>query len=282
MIRINKLTKNFGRQTVLNDIDLAIPPGRIVGLVGENGAGKTTLMKCMMGLLHYQGEITTAGHDPRHQQQKLLEEVTYIPDVNALPGWMNAAQLTGYVRLAHPRFNEERFNRLLTKAHLPMKKKTSKLSKGMRAKLYLTLALSVNSRILILDEPTLGLDIIFRKQFFHTILQEFASPERTIIISTHQVEEVESTLSDVIFIRQGQIQLFSETEKLQERFNILTIPDPGRLPDDLPLPIQATHLLGNHIYLFDGVSSEKLRPLGNVGTPSLADIFVALNQEKLS
>jgi ABC-2 type transport system ATP-binding protein len=285
MISIKNLSKSFGRQQVLRGIDLEIPAGKIVGLVGENGAGKTTLMKCMMGMLRYSGSIRMAGRDPHREQQKLLQEVTYIPDVNALPGWMTGAQLTEYIRLAHGGFNQERYDRLLAQSDLPMNKRASKLSKGMRAKLYLLLILALDSRILILDEPTLGLDIIFRKQFFQTILEEFVTQEQTILISTHQVEEVENTLSDVIFIRDGAVQLNSELTEMQHRFNLLTMPDsPGseKLPAGIPSPIQETCLLGNRIRLFDGVSRQLLEPLGRVSTPSLADIFVALNVEKLS
>lgn len=282
MIRISNLNKRFGRQQVLRQVELEIPPGRIVGLVGENGAGKTTLLKCMLGMLHYNGDISVLGKSPDRQRLELLQEVAWIPDVNVLPDWMTPDQLTNYVRLAHPAFNEVRYARLLDRSHLPLHKKVRKLSKGMKAKLYLLLVLSLNSRVLILDEPTLGLDIIFRKEFFQTILQEFATEDCTILISTHQVEEVESTLSDVVFIREGSVQLHESLEQLHERFRTLTLPADQSLPPELPAPLYSTTLLGNQIHLFENVAAERLSALGQVGIPSLADIFLALNRERIS
>jgi len=239
MIDVKGLTKRYGSYTALRDISLKLPPGRVVGLIGPNGAGKTTLMKCLMGYLRYEGEVRVAGINPRRERLELLRRAAFIPDVSVLPGWLRVREIVDYFGNLHPGFQWDNFQRLFARSELPPGKRVSKLSKGMKAKLYLLLILSTHSRLLILDEPTLGLDIIFRKEFFDTILSEYTSPERLIVISTHEVKEVEGILSDVVFLKEGRVVLQAELDELQQRFVQLISPLDLPLPGDLPRPLMS-------------------------------------------
>lgn len=223
-LEIRELTKFYGKFKALDSIDLALPEGRIIGLLGKNGAGKSTLLKCLLGLLKCQGEILIHGRPINEYRHKLFETVSFIPDVNSLDVRLTVQQTIDFVSGINPSWNKVTEEKLVKKSNLPLNLKVSKLSKGMRTKLYLLLTISLDAAILILDEPTIGLDIAFRKEFFNTILGEYYDETRTIIISTHQVEEVEHILHDIIFIDKGKIVLHEDIEELKTRLSLVTVP----------------------------------------------------------
>lgn len=222
--QVQHLSKKYGKFQALNDVSFTLPWGKIVGLLGKNGAGKSTLMRCMLGFLHHEGTVSLDGFNLNHRDHRIFEQVAFIPDISGLDDRLTVAQTIEYVQNIHPRFNSERSQRLFAKSNLPLNKKVGKLSKGMKTKLFLLLTLSLDVRYLLLDEPTLGLDIAFRKEFFNTILGEFFDEERTIFISTHQVEEVEDVLQEIIFIDAGKIVLSEEVETLKDRMRVVSLP----------------------------------------------------------
>ncbi|MFO8144998.1 MAG: ABC transporter ATP-binding protein [Candidatus Syntrophosphaera sp.] len=222
--QINNLTKHYGRFKALDEVNLTLGRGKIIGLLGKNGAGKSTLMRCMLGLLHHQGEIRLGERRLNHRDHRIFEEVAFIPDVNGLDDRLTVRQTIDYIRGVNDRWNEGRAQKLLATSNLPLKKKVGKLSKGMKTKLYLLITLSLDVKYLLLDEPTLGLDIAFRKEFFNTILGEFFDEDKTILISTHQAEEVEDLLQEVIFIDNGRILLHEDMENLKRRLRVVTLP----------------------------------------------------------
>jgi len=222
--QINNLSKYYGKFRALDDVSLRLEKGKIIGLLGKNGAGKSTLMRCMLGLLHHQGEVMLGERKLSHRDHRIFEDVAFIPDVNGLDDRLTVRQTIDYIRGVNDRWNEERAQKLLATSNLPLKKKVGKLSKGMKTKLYLLITLSLDVRYLLLDEPTLGLDIAFRKEFFNTILGEFFDEDKTILISTHQAEEVEDLLQEVIFIDNGRILLHEDMENLKNRLRVVTLP----------------------------------------------------------
>jgi len=222
--QINNLSKYYGKFRALDDVSLRLEKGKIIGLLGKNGAGKSTLMRCMLGLLHHQGEVMLGERKLSHRDHRIFEDVAFIPDVNGLDDRLTVRQTIDYIRGVNDRWNEERAQKLLATSNLPLKKKVGKLSKGMKTKLYLLITLSLDVRYLLLDEPTLGLDIAFRKEFFNTILGEFFDEDKTILISTHQAEEVEDLLQEVIFIDNGRIILHEDMENLKRRLRVVTLP----------------------------------------------------------
>lgn len=221
---VEHLSKKFGKFQALDDVSLTLPWGKIVGLLGKNGAGKSTLMRCMLGFLNHEGNIFVDGISLKHRDHRVFEQVAFIPDVSGLDDRLTVSQTIDYVKQVNPKFNAERSEKLFKRSNLPLNKKVGKLSKGMKTKLYLLLTISLDVRYLLLDEPTLGLDIAFRKEFFNTILGEFFDEQRTIFISTHQVEEIEDILQEVIFIDNGKIVLSEEVENLKSRKRIVTVP----------------------------------------------------------
>jgi ABC-2 type transport system ATP-binding protein len=223
-IEISRLTKNYGKFKALDEVNLVLPEGRIVGLFGKNGAGKSTMMKCLLGFLKHKGEIKMMGKTLTEYKHNLFNEVAFIPDVSVIDDRLTVQQVIDYISNIHPRWNHLRAKRLQEISNLPLKKKVGKLSKGMKTKLYLMTTLSLDVSILLLDEPTIGLDIAFRREFFNTILGEFYDDTKTILISTHQVEEVEHILNDIIFIDEGRVILHDGIEELKNSHTIITVP----------------------------------------------------------
>lgn len=268
---IDKVCKNYGKFQALDDVSFTLPWGKIVGLLGKNGAGKSTLMRCMLGYLKHEGKVSLDGMELKHRDHRVFNQVAFIPDISGLDDRMTVKQSWDYIKDMNPHFNNDRAERLMAKSNLPMNKKVGKLSKGMKTKLYLLLTLSLDVRYLLLDEPTLGLDIAFRKEFFNIILGEFFDEQRTIFISTHQVEEVEDILQEIIFIDKGKIILNEEVEALKQRLHVITIPADriGELEAHKPKVINST--LG----FVSAVVDAKVEIEGAIyNRPKLADIFM--------
>ena len=268
-IEIKNLTKNYGKMKALDNISLNFSQGRIIGLLGKNGAGKSTLMRCLLDFLKYKGEIKIFGevYNPRALHQR----IAFIPDVGCLDDRLTVAQTIQYVSEINDNWIDETAKRLLAKSDLPLNKKVKALSKGMKTKLYLLLTISLDADILLLDEPTLGLDIVFRKEFFNTILSEFYNEEKTIIISTHQVEEVEHILQDIVFIDNGKIVLSEDIEELKSRYKIISIPkDREQELEGISLGLK-TEMLGRVSAI---VTSDVEIPDCEIGVPNLSDLFL--------
>jgi len=269
------LTKRYGRTVAVDNIDLEIPPGRIVGLVGPNGAGKTSALKAILGLATYDGELSVLGKNPSRQRAALMEDVCFIADVAVLPRWIRVWQLLDVTEGIHPRFSRERCLEYLAQTKITLDHKVKQLSKGMVAQLHLALVMAIDARLLVLDEPTLGLDILYRKQFYTSLLNDYFDEERTILITTHQVEEIEHILTDLIFIRDGRIALQATMEDVERRYSELLVkPDFADQARALG-PLYERELFGRHIFLYDNVSRDRLAGLGELHTPSVADLFVA-------
>ena len=272
LMEIHNLSKNFGKLKALDDVNLTIPRGRIIGLFGKNGAGKSTLMRCMLGFLKFEGEIMYNGHKIVHNDYHMFKKIAFIPDVNSLDDRLTVGQTIAYIKGVNPSWNDQKADRLLEKSDLPLKLKTKALSKGMKTKLYLMLVLSLDVEFLLLDEPTIGLDIVFRKEFFNTILGEFYDETKTIIISTHQVDEVEHILQDIIFIDKGRIVLQEDIDVLRSRY--LEVKVPREFAEELKKhnPLQIWEGLGSVHALVE----EKLDiPGAEYGAPQLVDLFLA-------
>lgn len=272
VIETEDLTKNYKDLKALDNVNLKIPRGKIIGLLGKNGAGKSTLMRCMLGFLKYKGEIRLFDVPLKSHDESMHNQIAFIPDVSCLDDRLTVQQTMEYVAGLNPAWNETKAEKLFQKSHLPKNKKVGKLSKGMKTKLYLLITLSLDVKILLLDEPTLGLDIEFRKDFFNTILGEFYDENRTIIISTHQVEEVEHILQDIIFIDEGKIVLYDEVENLKNSFHFVEVTNDRK--DELMEmhPLSINHSLGK----VGGIVKEKGKiPGADYSRPSLSDLFLA-------
>jgi len=274
IISARGLTKRYGRTLAVDHIDLEIPPGRIVGLIGPNGAGKTSALKAILGLATYEGELSVLGKDPARQRAALMEDVCFIADVAVLPRWIRVHQLIEVTEKLHPGFSRQRCLDYLAKTKVTTAHKVKQLSKGMVAQLHLALVMAIDAKLLVLDEPTLGLDIIYRKEFYTHLLNDYFDEERTILITTHQVEEVEHILTDLVFIREGRIALEATMEEVQERYTeVMVRPEMAQAARELK-PLYERELFGRHIFLYDSVARERLRELGELHTPSVADLFV--------
>ncbi len=275
IISARGLTKRFGRTVAVDHIDLNIPPGRIVGLIGPNGAGKTTVLKAILGLLTFDGELSVLGKNPARDRAVLMEDVCFIADVAVLPRWIRVWQLIDLTEQIHPRFSRDKCLGYLADTKVTLEHKVKQLSKGMVAQLHLALVMAIDVTLLVLDEPTLGLDIIYRKQFYTNLLNDYFDEERTILITTHQVEEIEHILTDLIFIQDGKIVLDSTMDEVRERFvELMVVPDKAGQARSLK-PLYERKLFGKYIFLYDGADTEQLALLGEIHTPSVADLFVA-------
>jgi ABC-2 type transport system ATP-binding protein len=270
------LRKAFGTTVALDGVDLRVEEGRILGIIGPNGAGKTTALNAILGLIPYQGELKVLGRDPWKQRDRLMCDACFIADVAVLPRWMRVSQALDYVQGVHPRFDRAKAEGFLTKTSITHHHKVKELSKGMVTQLHLALVMAIDARLLVLDEPTLGLDILYRKQFYDSLLNDYYDRSRTIVVTTHQVEELQHVLTDLMFIHRGRVVLSSSMEELESRYVQVVVP-PGQLDAARALkPIEERQTLGRSVLLFDGVDRTQLAALGEVRTPSIADLFVAV------
>ena len=269
------LRKTFDGTVALDGIDLRIDAGRIVGLIGPNGAGKTTALNAMLGLTSYEGELRVLGRDPWADRAALMQDVSFIADVAVLPRWIKVSQLLEYVDAVHPRFDRARAETFLERTSIRGKQRVKELSKGMVAQLHLAIVMAIDARLLVLDEPTLGLDIIYRKRFYDSLLEDFFERDRTIILATHNVDEIQHVVTDVIFLDRGGIVLSATMDDVEARFREVRVhPDRVVQARDFE-PIHEREALGQRIMLFDGVAHDRLTALGDVRTPSIADLFLA-------
>lgn len=276
-IEINGLCKDYGRVRVLHDIDLSLGSGEIVGLIGPNGAGKSTLLKAIMGLIKYSGDMRIFGGDPYADRTRLLENMSYVADVASLPAWMKVGDLLEFVRGVHPRFDLQRARELLKDTAIGESQKVSTLSKGMKTRLHLAIILSIETDLLVLDEPTLGLDVLVRRQFQDRLVEDYFNQQRSILITTHQIDEIESILTRVIFIREGRITMDFQKSDMTQRYTKLVIDGTAVFSDPALTPIYQRRLPNGSELIFDGVDASKLEPYGEVMVPSLEDLFVATN-----
>jgi ABC-2 type transport system ATP-binding protein len=275
-IEARGLRKVYGSTVALDGVNLTVQEGRILGLIGLNGAGKTTALKAILGLMEFDGELTVLGRDPWSERDQLMSEVCFIADVAVLPRWMRVSQAVDYVAGVHPRFNRAKADGFLAQTGIKRTSRVRELSKGMVTQLHLALIMAIDARLLVLDEPTLGLDILYRKQFYDSLLNDYFDQTRTIVITTHQVEEIQNVLTDIVFINQGRIVLESSMESFESRYQEVMV-NPQHLEAARALkPIQERQVFGRSILLFDHVDGQTLAALGDVRTPSLADLFVAM------
>lgn len=278
LISAKGLSKHYGKTCVLDDLDLEVKRGRILGLIGHNGAGKTTALKCILGLAPCEGELSVLGMSPAKDRAKLMEQVCFIADTATLPRWINAQKAMDFIESVHPRFKRETAEAFLSQTDIDPRKEVGKLSKGMITQLHLALVMAIDVPLLVLDEPTLGLDILYRKRFYTSLLNDYFDQERTIVITTHQVEEIESLLTDLVFIRQGKIILNAPMETIAEQFVELHV-NPEKADAARALsPLSEQRGLGKTAFLFEGVDRGQLETLGETRIPTIADLFVAKMQ----
>ena len=275
-IEAHGLRKAFGSKIALDGIDLRVEEGRILGIIGPNGAGKTTALNAILGLAPYQGQLKVLGRDPWTERDQLMRDVSFIADVAVLPRWLKVSQALNYVAGVHPRFDRPKAESFLARTTISPASKVSELSKGMVAQLHLALVMAIDAKLLVLDEPTLGLDILYRKQFYDSLLNDYFDRSRTILLTTHQVEEIEHVLTDVMFIDRGRIVFNSSLEDLESRYLEVTV-RPEQIAAARALkPIHEREVLGRSILLFDHVGRQQLAALGDVRTARIADLFVAV------
>jgi ABC-2 type transport system ATP-binding protein len=280
VIEARGIRKAFGTTMALDGVDLAVEEGRIVGLIGPNGAGKTTALNAILGLTPYGGQLTVFGHDPWTARAELMRDVAYIADVAVLPRWIRVSQLLDYAGGVHPRFDRAKAEGFLARTAIKRNSRVRELSKGMVTQLHLALVMAVDARLLVLDEPTLGLDILYRKQFYDALLNDYFDQSRTILVTTHQVEEIQDVLTDVVFINHGRIVFASSMEQFESRY-LEVVVRPDHLAAARALhPIHERQLLGRSILLMDGADRQQLAALGEVRKPSLADLFVAVMERQ--
>jgi ABC-2 type transport system ATP-binding protein len=281
-IEARGLRKTFRGKVALDEIDLRIEEGRIVGLIGPNGAGKTTALNTIVGLTTYEGHLDVLGCDPWRERDTLMREVCFIADVAVLPRWIRTSQVIDYVAGVHAGFDRARVDRLLARTGIGGDSKVRELSKGMVTQLHLALAMAINARLLVLDEPTLGLDPVFRKQFYDALLNDYFDGNRTIIIATHQLEEVQHILTDLVFMDRGRVALASSVDEIETRFVEVSV-HPDRLVAARAMnPIHERQVLGRSIFLFDGVAPERLTALGEARTPNIPDLYLAVMESRSS
>jgi ABC-2 type transport system ATP-binding protein len=281
-IEARGLRKQFGTTVALDGIEMRVEEGRILGLIGPNGAGKTTALNAILGLLPYEGELQVLGRDPWTQRDQLMRDVSFIADVAVLPGWIKVWQVLDYVAGVHPRFDRAKAESFLAKTAIGHTRKVRDLSKGMVAQLHLALVMAIDARLLVLDEPTLGLDILYRKQFYDSLLNDYFDRSRTIVVTTHQVEEIQHVVTDLMFINRGRVVLSCSMEEVEARFLEVMVRSGDVETARALKPIDERQVLGGNILIFDGVDRQQVTALGDPRTPGIADLFVAViaNQDK--
>ncbi len=281
IIEARGLRKQYrgGKQAVAG-VDFSVAPGRIVGLIGRNGAGKTTVIKSLLGLTPYEGSLTVLGRNPMTQRDELMREVSFIADVAVLPKWLKVRHALDYVQGVHPNFNRERAEQFLATTDVKLTHKVRQLSKGMVTQLHLALVLAIKARLLVLDEPTLGLDLLVRRRFYDTLLNDYMDEERTILVTTHQVEEIENLLTDVMFIEQGKIVLDTPVDQIGGRYAQLLVKAEQLEAARALKPFSERSVLGRTVLFYENAQREQLARLGDLGTPTIADLFVANMQKE--
>jgi len=275
LIEARGLSKRYGSFVALDRADFVVQPGRIVGLIGPNGAGKTTALRAVLGLTTYEGELKVLGREPFAERALLMQEASFIADVAVLPEWLRVQQAIDFVAGVHPRFRRERAAALLAKTDIGTRRRIGQLSKGMKTMVHLALTMAIDARLLVLDEPTLGLDIIARRGFYDALVNDYMDETRTIVITTHQVEEVENLLTDVLFIDKGRIVLDCSVEDIGARYAAVEVADDRVAAAREQRPFYERRALGKTLLYFEGADRDKLKGLGEVGVPSVADLFVA-------
>ncbi len=279
LVSARNVSKHFGPVRAVDNVSFDIEKGRILGLIGPNGAGKTTLLKAVLGLTDCDGELSVLGLDPFRQRKKLMQQICFIADVAVLPRWIKVSQLLDYVAAIHPNFSRARAEELLQQTKVSAGARVKELSKGMVTQLHLSIIMAIDARLLVLDEPTLGLDILFRKEFYANLLNDYFDEERTILITTHQVEEIENLLTDIMFINDGEILLDSSMDALSDTYVELMVSRENVVKARGLGPIAENEMFGKSILLYEGVSREHLQGLGEIRIPSVADLFVAKIKE---
>ena len=275
IVTARHLHKRYKNAIALDDVSFRIEAGRIVGLIGPNGAGKTTALKAILGLTPFEGELSVLGQDPRRARNALMNDVCFIADVAILPRWIRVSQAIDFVEGVHPRFSRARCEAFLARTKLQPRQRVREMSKGMIVQLHLALVMAIDAKVLVLDEPTLGLDILYRKQFYQSLLNDYFDEEKTIIVTTHQVEEIEHILTDILFVRSGQIALAATMDEVAERFTEVMV-SPAQADAARALgPLDERGVFGKSIFLFDGIEKSRLAELGELRTPNVADLFVA-------
>jgi ABC-2 type transport system ATP-binding protein len=275
-IEARGLRKTYSTTVALDGVDLRVEEGRILGLIGPNGAGKTTALNAILGLTSYDGELKVLGRDPWSARDELMRDVSFIADVAVLPRWIRVTDLLDYVGGVHPRFDRAKAEAFLDRTKIKRASKVRQLSKGMVAQLHLALVMAIDAKLLVLDEPTLGLDILYRKQFYDTLLNDYFDGSRTIVVTTHQVEEIQDVLTDLMFIDGGRIVLECSMEQFESRYVEVMVQSDHLAAAQALKPIHARQLFGRSILLFDNPNHEQLAGLGDIRTPSIADLFVAV------
>jgi ABC-2 type transport system ATP-binding protein len=275
VVKATGLSKRYGTTVALDNVNLDIQAGRIVGLVGPNGAGKTTALKAILGLAEFDGDLSVLGMDPRSQRYELMQQVCFIADVAVLPRWLRVSDAVDFVGGVHPRFSREKCMAFLARTKIKPTQRVRELSKGMIAQLHLALVMAIDAKLLVLDEPTLGLDILYRKEFYQSLLNDYFDEQKTILVTTHQIEEIEHILTDLLFIREGRIVLDATMDQVAERFvEVMVNPDKADATRALK-PLYERQIFGKSIFLFDGLDRNQLAQLGELHKPSVADLFVA-------
>ena len=275
IITASKLSKRYGKQAALDGTSFTVEAGRIVGLIGPNGSGKTTTLKAILGLTQFDGELSVLGMDPRTQREALMNDVCFIADVAILPKWLKVKDAIAFVEGVHPRFDRSKAEKYLANTKLSPNMKVKAMSKGMVVQLHLALVMAIDAKLLVLDEPTLGLDILYRKQFYQNLLEDYFDENKTILITTHQIEEVEHILTDLMFIQDGRISLAASMDEVGERFTEVMVESQFIAAANALQPLSQRTVFGKSIMLFDGVARTQLSTFGELRTPSVADLFVA-------
>lgn len=276
IVEIKNLSKSYGQLKALDNVSLDITPGKIVGLIGSNGSGKSTMLRALTGLIEYDGFISILGNEPKKTRSNLMKDVGVIHDIPVIPPWMKVKQAMEFQSNMHPQFDLEKFKKQLSKTNIELNQKVNTLSKGMKTQLHLAMVLSTESKFLVLDEPTHGLDILFRKQFYNSILEDYFNEERSVFISTHQVEEIKHILSDVVFIRKGKIILSDSIENLHKKYLSIVINEELENKIRKFNPIFEQKVLGRINFILKNVDKSEIEKYGEINTPSISDIFVAI------